>query len=107
MSDRMNEADVLAGMSDAALPFLEIMSDLDSVRFRDSDADNSEDAYEPPIYDVRLDAGTDGDKRDYRLRVTAGGEMGGLDGKQWQRVLDGAKRHDMTVTIQNHGIELT
>jgi hypothetical protein len=67
--------------------------------------------YNPPTYDVRLDAGSDAPAnelcpRSFRVRVTAGREAGGLDEDEWRFVLDLAKEHKLRVDVQNNGIEL-
>jgi hypothetical protein len=69
-------------------------------------------SWEPPTYDVRLDATTDvTDKRACRVRVTIGSSTGGFTEEQWRYVLDVAREEapeddPIAVTIQNHGIEL-
>lgn len=59
-----------------------------------------------PLFDVRLDAGTDrNEKRTCRVRVTTGA-IERVSWRTWQTVLDAARPHDLTVDVQNAGLEL-
>jgi hypothetical protein len=69
------------------------------------------DGWDPPTYDVRLDASSDeratGDQtRDFRIRVTPGKITGGIGEDAWRYVLDLAKSEELDVDIQNSGMEL-
>lgn len=76
---------------------------LEERRGLDSDAD-----FQPPTYDVRLDAisTVDDNERRFRIRVTAGRGTGGIYADHWRFVLDQADG-DVDVDIQNSGIELS
>lgn len=61
---------------------------------------------DPPTYDVRLDADTrPAGERFYRMRVTSA--LGFADRDEWLYVLEVAGEFDLTVALQNSGIELT
>lgn len=66
-------------------------------------------AYEEPMFEVRLDAGSERDKRDHanrtwRLRVTPAPNM--MFDPAWELVLQAAAVADVRPVIQNSGIEL-
>jgi hypothetical protein len=67
-----------------------------------------EDAIDPfivPVYEVRLTARENKNMdRDYMVRVTPACELGADD---WLYVLEVAGEHDLSVDLQNAGMELT
>jgi hypothetical protein len=80
-----------------------VFQELESERYGD-DAE-----WQPPTFDVRLDAVTvrSDDSRGYRIRVTHGASTGGgVSQDDWRYVLDLAQRHGLEVDIQNAGMEL-
>lgn len=61
-----------------------------------------------PIFDVRLDAGTDRDDgRSFRVRVTIGSYVSSVSAETWQVVLDVAAPYGLSVAAQNNGLELS
>jgi hypothetical protein len=68
--------------------------------------DPGEAGYNPPTYDVRLDAYTDREsERAFRVRVSQG--EGGVSVDDWRFIFEEAHRLDIeTVDVQNAGIEL-
>lgn len=68
---------------------------------------NTDEAVEnSPIFDVRLDAGTDRDEtRTYRVRVSTG-PIDDVSGETWQFVLDVCILHDLTTRLANSAIEI-
>lgn len=61
---------------------------------------------DPPTYDVRLDASHDrsSNERSYRVRVTSALGIGDRD--EWLYVLETATEFEVSVDIQNSGLEL-
>jgi hypothetical protein len=81
-----------------------VFMSLEEPRLHD-DANSRE--WNPPIFDVRLDAGTDREgNRTYRVRVIPGDAQLENMEDMWRFVLDEAKRFELAVDIQNHGMEL-
>lgn len=90
-----------------------VFEQLESARFNEDgrfndDLENPESEWNPPTFDVRLDAvtGRENDEREFRIRVTPGGSTGGLDGDDWLAVLNLASEHELRVDVQNAGLDL-
>lgn len=85
---------------------------LERQRFNDdgrwnADLEDPDAGWNPPTYDVRLDASTSrNDEREFRVRVTPGGSTGGIEPALWGEVLQLAAKYSLQVDIQNAGMEL-
>jgi hypothetical protein len=86
-----------------------IFGELERHRYEDPGYEDGRDS-DQPILNVRLDASTnrqEGDVRSYRVRASMGGGMDEVDHYAWQLVLDQARAHDLSVRVENNGIELS
>lgn len=69
--------------------------------------DGHDPEWKPPMFDVRLDAGSDrDDERTFRVRVSAGTLFAAGEVEPLRFLLDLASENDLTVEVQNAGFEL-
>lgn len=60
-----------------------------------------------PLFDVRLDAGDDGDYgRDFRIRISEARNGWVAEPAEWIKVMKIAKEGEFQIRLQNDGVEL-